>query len=220
MLRLLYSGLVRPTLRLRVEGLLLTIDLVGTALFAAEGATTAMQAKLDILGVLTLAFVTAVGGGLVRDLLLGDVPPGSIKDWRYAGIAFASGLAIFFMHGTAFGANDRSIILLDAAGLSFFAVAGATKALEYKLHPLLSIMMGGITAVGGGTVRDLLINRVPRVLVSDVYASAGLLGASVTVLLLEARVRPLIANSIGIVVCFTLRMLAVQHGWSLPGAQH
>ena len=207
---------MKAPFKVRLDSLLLAIDLVGTALFAAEGAATAMKVHLDILGVLTLAFVTAIGGGLIRDVLLGAVPPGSIRDWRYAGISFATGAVVFLLHISSFGSNDWILVTLDAAGLSFFAVAGATKALEYNLHPLLAVMMGGITGVGGGTARDILINRIPRVLQSDVYASAALLGSATTVLLLQAKVRPAIANAGGILACFVTRMLAVRHGWNLP----
>src|ERR1700678_163561 len=139
---------VRP----RAVHLLLAIDLVGTALFAAEGASTAMQARLDLLGLLVLAFVTALGGGIIRDLLIGDAPPSSIRNWNYPAVALAAGAAGFVLHASSAGINPWVVTTLDAAGLSFFAVAGATKALEFNLHPLLATMMGGITGVGGGTI--------------------------------------------------------------------
>ena len=107
---------------------------------------------------------------------------------------------------------------LDAAGLSLFAVAGATKALEFKLHPLLATMMGGITGVGGGTIRDLLIAQVPKVLRADVYAAAALFGAAVTILCLKLKVNAVLASGSGIAACFVLRMLAVYRHWNLPGA--
>ena len=198
--------------------LLLAIDLVGTALFAAEGASTAAQARLDLLGMLVLAFVTALGGGIVRDLLIGDVPPGAIRNWNYAAVALATGGMVFLMHAYISGMNHWLVTTLDAAGLSFFAISGATKALDFKLNPLLATMMGGITGVGGGTIRDLLIGQVPKVLRSDVYAAAALFGAAITILCLKCKVSPLIASSTGIAGCFALRMLAVYHHWNLPGA--
>jgi uncharacterized membrane protein YeiH len=205
------------TFALRPVHLLLAIDLVGTALFAAEGASTAAQARLDLLGLLVLAFVTALGGGIVRDLLIGDVPPSSIRNWNYPAVALAAGGAVFVLHAYTSGMNQWLVTTLDAAGLSFFAVAGATKALEFKLHPLLATMMGGITGVGGGTIRDLLIGQVPKVLRSDVYAAAALFGAAITILCLKLRVNSVIASCIGIVACFGLRMLAVYYHWNLPG---
>jgi uncharacterized membrane protein YeiH len=128
---------MKLTLRPRGAHLVLAIDLVGTALFAAEGASTAVQARLDLLGILVLAFVTALGGGIVRDLLIGDVPPSSIRNWNYAAVALSSGAAVFVLHAYSAGMNSWLVTSLDAAGLSFFAVAGATKGLEFKLNPLL-----------------------------------------------------------------------------------
>jgi uncharacterized membrane protein YeiH len=205
-------------LRPRAAHLLLAIDLVGTALFAAEGASMAVQARLDLLGMLVLAFVTALGGGIVRDLLIGDVPPSSIRNWNYAAVALSTGAVVFVLHAYTSAMNQWLITSLDAAGLSFFAVAGATKALEFKLHPLLATMMGGITGVGGGTMRDLLIGQVPKVLRSDVYAAAALFGAAITILCLRLRLNAVLASCSGILGCFALRMLAVYHHWNLPGA--
>ncbi len=167
---------------------------------------------------LVLAFVTALGGGIVRDLLVGDIPPGAIRNWNYAATALASGAAVFLLHAYFSAVNPWLVITLDAAGLSLFAVAGATKALEFRLHPLLATMMGGITGVGGGTIRDLLIGQAPKVLRSDVYATAALFGAAVTILCLKLRVNTVVANCCGIVGCFALRMLAVYCHWNLPGA--
>jgi uncharacterized membrane protein YeiH len=198
--------------------LLLAIDLMGTAVFAAEGASIAAQAHLDLLGILVLAFVTALGGGIVRDLLIGDVPPGAVRDWHYAAVALAAGGLVFLLHTWFPGINRWLVITLDAAGLSFFAVSGATKALDFNLNPLLATMMGGITGVGGGTIRDLLIGQVPKVLRSDVYAAAALFGAALTILCLRLRVTPVIASICGIAGCFSLRMLAVYFHWNLPSA--
>lgn len=177
-----------------------------------------MQAKLDLLGMLVLAFVTALGGGIVRDLLIGDVPPAAIRNWNYAAVALAAGGMVFLLHAYTSGVNRWLVTTLDAAGLSFFAVAGATKALEFKLNPLLATMMGGITGVGGGTIRDLLIGQVPKVLRSDVYAAAALFGAAITIICLRLRVNAMAASGGGILGCFVLRMLAVYYHWNLPGA--
>jgi uncharacterized membrane protein YeiH len=141
----------------RATTLLLAIDLVGTGLFAAEGASVALNARLDLLGVL----VTATGGGILRDVLLGDTPPSSIRDWRYFFTALIAGAGVFLVHSAIHFENLSLITLLDAAGLSFFAVAGAAKAVQFGIHPLLCVVMGGITGVGGGAVRDVLLDRVP-----------------------------------------------------------
>ncbi len=204
--------------RPRSTTLLLAIDLVGTGLFAAEGASMAVNARLDLLGVLVIAVVTATGGGIRRDVLLGDTPPSSIRDWRYFFTALIAGAGVFLLHAATHFENSSLITLLDAGGLSFFAVAGAAKAVEFGLHPLLCIMMGGITGVGGGAIRDVLLDRVPKVLRGDIYATAALFGAAVTVICLRLKVRPAIASGAGIGCCFVLRMLAVHFHWNLPGA--
>ncbi|WP_263359158.1 trimeric intracellular cation channel family protein [Acidicapsa ligni] len=197
---------------------LIVIDLMGTAVFAAEGASTAATARLDVLGILVIGFVTALGGGIIRDLLLGYTPPSSIRDWRYGAVALITGTVVFLFHASTADMNYWLLTSLDAAGLSLFAVAGVEKAMEFKLHPLLAVMMGGITGVGGGTVRDLLLNRVPTVLRSDVYAAAALLGAAITILCLKLKMPPTLASVLGIVSCFVLRMVAVYNHWNLPGA--
>lgn len=204
-------------MRFESAKLLLAIDLIGTVLFAAEGASKAAQAHLDLLGVLVLAFVVALAGGIVRDLLIGATPPSAVQDWRYAATALVTGAVVFGLHASTAGLNVWVLTTLDAAGLAFFAVAGAGKALEYGIHPLLATMMGGITGVGGGTVQDLLLNQIPSVLRTDVYASAALLGAAVTVVLLRTRRVPAaVCSAAGIAVCFALRMVAVAEHWNLP----
>jgi uncharacterized membrane protein YeiH len=196
--------------------LLLVIDLIGTFVFAVEGASAAIQGNLDVLGLMVLAFATALGGGIIRDVLIGAVPPNSIKDWRYPAIAFAGGAVVFFQSSFVNQVPTSLIVTLDAAGLALFAVAGAAKALDYGIHPFLAMLMGGVTGVGGGTIRDVLLARIPSVLHSDVYAAAALAGAAAMILALKLKMRPALASTIGIVVCFVLRMIAVHQHWNLP----
>jgi uncharacterized membrane protein YeiH len=203
-------------LRFHSATLLLAIDLIGTFVFAVEGAMAAAQNNLDILGLMVLAFATALGGGIIRDVLIGAVPPNSIRDWRYPVTAFAGAALVFFQTGIVSGFPASLLITLDAAGLALFAVAGAAKALDFNIHPFLAILMGGVTGVGGGTIRDVLLAHVPSVLRSDVYAAAALAGAAVMVLALELKARPAIATPLGIAVCFFLRMVAVWRHWNLP----
>lgn len=198
------------------DHLLLLLDLVGTALFAAEGATTAVHFHLDLLGVLVLAFLTALGGGMMRDLLLGAVPPNAMRDWRYTSTALVAGLVVFVLRTPIAASGEGWVQVLDAAGLSLFAVAGATKALDFEIHPLMATMLGGVTAVGGGTLRDVLINQVPNVLKADVYAAAALLGAATTVTLRKLDVKAPMADAAGIALCFATRMAAVHYHWNLP----
>jgi uncharacterized membrane protein YeiH len=196
--------------------LLLVIDLIGTFVFAVEGASAAIQGNLDVLGLMVLAFATALGGGIIRDVLIGAVPPNSIKDWRYPAIAFAGGAVVFFQSSFVNQVPASLIVTLDAAGLALFAVAGAAKALDYGIHPFLAMLMGGVTGVGGGTIRDVLLARIPSVLRSDVYAAAALAGAAAMILALKLKMRPALASTIGIIVCFALRMVAVHQHWNLP----
>jgi uncharacterized membrane protein YeiH len=196
--------------------LLLVIDLIGTFVFAVEGATAAIQGNLDILGLLVLAFATALGGGILRDVLIGAIPPNSIRDWRYPAIAFAGGAVVFFQSSFVNDVPAPLTVTLDAAGLALFAVAGAAKALDYNIHPFLATLMGGVTGVGGGTIRDVLLARVPSVLRSDVYAAAALAGAAAMILALKLKMRPAVATAIGFFICFTLRMVAVHQHWNLP----
>ncbi|HEX6771708.1 MAG TPA: trimeric intracellular cation channel family protein [Acidobacteriaceae bacterium] len=207
-------------LRARSDTLLVAFDLVGTLVFALEGAMAAIQHELDLLGVLVLAFVTAVGGGIVRDLLIGAVPPAAIRDWRYIGIAIVgAGATTLFYHWVQ-EIPTTLMVTLDAAGLSLFAMAGVEKGLDFGMHPVMAVVMGGITGVGGGTIRDLLLARVPGVLHRDVYASAALAGGVVMVLLLKLKVPRAVTMAAGGGVCFLLRMLSVAQHWNLPRLLH
>jgi uncharacterized membrane protein YeiH len=195
---------------------LLIVDLVGTFVFAVEGALAGIRAGFDVFGLLVLSFVTALGGGTIRDVLIGAIPPNSIRDWRYGATAFAGGGAVFFFSQFFEHVPSHLMITLDAAGLSLFAVAGVGKALEFGITPMLAIMMGAVTGAGGGTVRDVLLAEVPGVLNSDVYAAAALAGAVVMVIGLQAKVARSVAMTSGGVVCFVVRMVAAWRHWNLP----
>ena len=211
---------VAERLRTNSDTLLIVFDLVGTLVFALEGAMRAIRGDLDFLGLLVLAFVTAVGGGIIRDLLIGATPPAAIRDWRYFGIAILGATATSVFYQWVQAIPDQLMVTLDAAGLALFAVAGVEKALDYQMHPVMAVVMGGITGVGGGTVRDLLLAQVPSVLRKDVYASAALAGGVVMVLLLKAKLPRAIAMVGGGCACFLLRMVAVARHWNLPRLLH
>ncbi len=196
--------------------LLLTVDLTGTFVFALEGAMTAIQFELDFFGVMVLSFATALAGGVIRDLLIGAAPPASLRDWRYAATAFSAGAGVFFFHHYLLQIPNAAIIGLDAAGLALFAMAGTEKALAYKMHPFIAVLLGTITGVGGGTVRDIFLARVPSVLQSDVYATAAMAGALVMVVGRKAGLSPAAAAGVGGTVCFLLRVIAVWQHWNLP----
>jgi uncharacterized membrane protein YeiH len=194
----------------------LIADLAGTVVFAIEGANAAIRAGLDLLGVVVLSFIVALGGGIIRDLLIGATPPSAIRDWRYPVLAFATGLLTFLIHTRIEAVPALLLTTLDAAGLALFAVAGAEKALDFKINPFVAMLMGAITGCGGGVLRDILLARVPMVLVADIYASAALLGAAVVVSGRRLGCPPALAAVVGFIVCFALRIAAVRLGWQLP----
>ncbi len=196
--------------------LLFAVDLAGTLLFGIEGATAAIGSHLDLLGLLVLAFSTALAGGIIRDLLIGAVPPSSLRDWRYSAVAFTGAAIVFFLHRFVQGIPGAVIVVLDAAGLAVFAVAGTEKALLYKMHPFIAILLGTITGVGGGTVRDILLAQIPVVLRADVYATAAMAGSAGMILGRRLGLPPTLAAVLGGVLCFCLRMVSVWRHWNLP----
>jgi uncharacterized membrane protein YeiH len=197
--------------------LLLALDLAGTFAFALNGALTGVRwTRLDIVGVITLGVVTAVGGGILRDVLLGALPPATFSDWRYLLVAMVGGLLAFVL-GTRLDRLARPILVLDAAGLSLFAVTGASKALEYGIGPLQAVLLGAVTGVGGGTIRDVLLGRVPAVLHSELYAIPALLAAAVTVLAVSTGTYGLAAALLAAGLCFGVRMLGVRYNLNAPG---
>jgi len=196
--------------------LLLVLDLAGTFVFALDGALVALRvARLDIVGAITLGMVTAIGGGIIRDLLIGAVPPATFSDWRYLTVATAGGL-IAFLLGSRLERLSKPITVLDAAGLSLFAVTGASKSLAFGLGAGQAIILGAITAVGGGTLRDVLVRQVPAVLQSGLYAIPALIGAAITVATTRADVFGPITALTAAATCFLIRMAGVRYGLNAP----
>lgn len=195
---------------------LLVLDLVGTFAFALNGALIAVRStRLDIVGVVTLGMITALGGGTIRDILLGALPPATFVDWRYLSVAAAGGL-IAFSVGHYLERVYGAITVLDAAGLGLFAVTGALKALDLGFGPAQAVVVGGITAVGGGTLRDVLIRQVPSVLSSGLYAVPATVGATAVVLAELLEVRGPAATVGAALLCFTIRMLGVHFDVNAP----
>jgi uncharacterized membrane protein YeiH len=195
---------------------LLALDLTGTFAFALNGALTALRvARLDIVGVVTLGIITALGGGIIRDVLLDSLPPATFDDWRYLAVAAAGGL-IAFTSGRRLERLNTPITVLDAAGLSLFAVTGANKALELGLGPTQAVLLGALTGVGGGTVRDVLVRQIPSVLSSGLYAIPALIGATATVVVTELHVYGLATAVAAAALCFVIRMVGVHFGLDAP----
>jgi uncharacterized membrane protein YeiH len=195
---------------------LLALDFLGTFAFALNGALTALRvARLDIVGVVTLGMITALGGGIIRDVLLDSLPPATFNDWRYLAIAAAGGL-IAFAFGRHLERLTTPMTVLDAAGLSLFAITGAGKALGLGLGPAQAVILGAITAVGGGTLRDVLVRQVPTVLRSGLYAIPALVGATVLVVLTLLGVYGLVPAVGAAAVCFAIRMVGVRYNHDAP----
>jgi uncharacterized membrane protein YeiH len=189
---------------------------MGTFAFALNGALTAIRvARLDVVGVVTLGVITALGGGIIRDILLDSLPPATFSDWRYLAVA-AAGSLVAFTFGRRLDRLLNPIVVLDAAGLSLFAVSGALKALSLDAGPAQAVVLGAITAVGGGTIRDMMIGRVPIVLRSELYAIPALVGSLVLVAAVELGA-PEIPSAVGAAaLCFVIRMLGVRFGLEAP----
>jgi uncharacterized membrane protein YeiH len=196
--------------------LLLVLDLAGTFVFALGGALTALRvARLDIVGVIALAMVTALGGGVIRDLLIGAIPPATFSDWRYLTVATAGGLLAFVL-GRRLERHPRPIDLLDAAGLSLFAVTGAVKALDFGLGPGQAIILGAVTGVGGGTLRDVLVRQIPAVLHSGLYAVPAIVGAGITVVAARTGLYGVTAAVVAAATCFAVRSIGIVFGLNAP----
>jgi uncharacterized membrane protein YeiH len=198
------------------EGLLFAVDLAGTLLFAVEGGSAAAAGQLDLLGVMVLAFATALGGGIIRDLLIGAVPPASLRDWRYAALAFLGGFIVFFLHRYVNGIPVAVVLVVDAAALALFAIAGTEKAVLHKMPALIAVLLGTITAVGGGVIRDIFLARVSRLLQADIYATAAIVGSAVMIIAGKLGLSVRWAAISGGVTCFFLRVLSVWFHWNLP----
>lgn len=196
--------------------LLLALDLAGTFAFGLNGALTAVRAaRLDIVGVVTLAMITALGG-IVRDVLIDSLPPATFSDWRFLAVAAAGGLVAFAL-GQRLDRLAGPITVLDAVGLSLFAVSGASKALGFGLGVGQAIILGAVTAVGGGTLRDVLIREIPTVLRSELYAIPALIGAAVTAATSRTGVYGIPAAIAAAALCFVVRLVGVHFGLNAPG---
>lgn len=198
-----------------IKTLVLTLDLAGTFVFALSGALAGVKRRLDFFGIMVLSFAAANSGGITRDLLIGAVPPAAILDWRYFAVALLAGILTFFFY-PAIERLRSSVLVFDAVGLAMFAVSGTQKALAFGLPPAMAALLGMMTGIGGGVMRDVLLTEIPTVLRSDVYATAALVGAAVVVaghlLLLPSA----IVAVTGAALCFGMRMLAIRHSWNLP----
>ena len=198
-----------------IHTVVLVLDLSGTFAFALSGALAGVRRQLDIFGVLVLACAASTAGGIARDLLIGSTPPAALQDWRYLAVATGAGLVVFYCRPLIEMVRNP-VRMLDAAGLALFAVAGTEKALAFGLNPIMAALLGMLTGIGGGLARDILLAEIPAVLRSDLYALAALAGAGVVVCGAIWHLPIVVTAVAGGIVCFGLRIMAIQRGWRLP----
>ena len=194
---------------------LVVLDLVGIFAFAVTGALVAVRKHLDLFAATVLAGVTGLGGGFIRDVLIGATPPAALDDWRYLLVPVAAGLMTFSFH-PAVGRRERMVTLFDASGLALFCVTGALKAVDYGLGPVPAALMGLVTAIGGGIIRDVLAGRVPVIFEGVLYATPAIAGAGVAVLLDRAGVPVPLVAAAGFSTCLGWRLLALVRDWRAP----
>ncbi|MFC0531121.1 trimeric intracellular cation channel family protein [Phytohabitans kaempferiae] len=194
---------------------MLVADLVGVAVFAASGASAGVAKRLDLFGVIFVGFVAALGGGILRDLVIGAVPPLAFEDWRYATVAAVVATATFWLH-PQLARLRRTVLVLDAAGLALFTVTGTLKALDAGVPPVGACLIGMLVGIGGGLGRDLLTGEIPVVLRREIYAVAALMGAVAVVALERLGLHHDLVLLAPAVLIFGIRLLALRRRWSAP----
>lgn len=194
------------------------LDLAGTFVFAVAGAFRAARHDLDLLGIMVLAVITGVGGGLIRDMLIGATPAAALQDERYLTVCAAGGILVFFA-APHVEARWRVVMLADAIGLGVFAAVGAAKGLAFGLGPIGVVIMAALTATGGGVIRDLLVQEIPAVIRNDFYATAALIGGGVYFLLARIPAPEAVTLWTAAVVTTGARLFAMYRGVNLPRAR-
>ena len=205
-----------PVLRGFDPTLLLVLNLAGTFVFGLSGGLAAVRARLDVFGVLVLAVVVGIAGGITRDVLIG-IPPQTIRDWRYLVAGGASGLVTFIAH-PVLKRLERPILILDAGGLALFCVTGASTALDHHVGAFEAILLGAMTGVGGGALRDVLLREIPVVLRTGLYAIPALIGAAIVVVASQSGTHNLAFPIIGAAVCFAIRLAGIYFDLNVPRA--
>ncbi|HEX6005414.1 MAG TPA: trimeric intracellular cation channel family protein [Burkholderiales bacterium] len=212
---------VTPTIVPAMKLFLMTLDFVGTFVFALSGAIAAVKRELDFFGVLVLSFVAATTGDIIRGVLIGAIPPATRVDWRYLAISLLAGILTFYW----FPLIDRlksPVQLFDAAGLVLFAVSGAQKALAYGLDAPMAALLGMLTGIGGGMARDVLVSEIPTVLRAELYAVAAVAavaGAGAVVIGESLGPPSTVTTLTGALLCLGLRLGSIYRGWHLPKAR-
>jgi len=190
------------------------IDLVGTLVFAISGVLTGISKRFDIFGAAVLGFVTAVGGGTLRDLLTGSLPVSWIEDINYVLIIILAVPIVYSFRRQILGLR-KTMFLFDSIGIGLFTVLGVQKCIDLGFSPVICVLMGTISAVFGGVLRDTLSNEVPLIFRKEIYATACLLGGILYYILGQFSIPTYIAQTSSVLVIITIRILAVKNNWSL-----
>ncbi len=196
--------------------LLLVLNLAGTFVFGLSGGLAGVQARLDAFGVVVLAVTVGLAGGITRDVLIG-IPPQTFRDWRYLAVAGGAGL-VTFLAAPMLERLERPVLVFDAAGLALFCVTGASTALDYRVGAVAAIVLGAITGIGGGMLRDILLREVPTVLRTGLYAIPALGGASIVVVASESGTHNLVVPIVAAAICFVIRLVGLHFDLNVPRA--
>jgi len=201
-----------------LDNITLALNLSGTFAFGLSGGILAVKKRMDLFGVLVLSVATGLGGGIMRDLILGHTPPATITDWRYLATAALAGIVVLLWYNRI--ANHGTFVTtFDAVGLSVFTVTGTVIALDASLGPAPAALLGMLTGVGGGVLRDVLAAEVPLIFRSEVYAVASMLGAVIIIIASQAGISEIPAEILAALATFILRTVSVQRRWKIPVAR-
>ncbi|MEO6135043.1 MAG: trimeric intracellular cation channel family protein [Ginsengibacter sp.] len=192
------------------------IDILGTVAFAVSGVYAALQKRLDVFGVLIIAFITAIGGGTVRDMMIGDLPVSWIRNINYSLIILSSVIVVIIFKDSIFKNFQKTLLVFDSIGLGFFTILGLQKGLAFGLHPGICIALGTVTGCFGGIIRDISLNNIPLIFEKEIYATACIVGGSVYILLGYTNINVEINEAISILIVFLVRILSVHFQWELP----
>ncbi|HRW62725.1 MAG TPA: trimeric intracellular cation channel family protein [Bacteroidales bacterium] len=196
-------------------GLIYYFDLIGTFVFAISGVLTASEKKFDVFGASVIAFVTAIGGGTLRDILIGDSPVGWIKDLNYLYIIIIA-IVISLLFKKRVIQLRNTLFLFDTVGIGVFTIIGVQKSLNFDISPVIAVMMGTISAVFGGVIRDILTNETPLIFRKEIYATPCILGGVLYLMLLHFNVSTQLVSFITALLIIGVRLLAVKKNWALP----
>lgn len=192
------------------------IDILGTVAFAVSGVFAAMQKKLDLFGILIIAFITAVGGGTLRDIMIGDLPVSWMRNLNYFFIILITTVVVIMFNRTI-NNFQKTLLVFDSIGLGFFTILGIQKGILFGLSPAICIALGTITACFGGVIRDISLNNIPLIFQKEIYATACIFGGVIYFLLFKTALSKDFLDIICISSIFLARVFAVKYDWSLPG---